>query len=309
MNIQEKRAGAGLGLLLGAGMLMAPVAWAEPIQPYVLASTADGAMAAQLDEVKGKLAAAGFELIGEFSPYGGAQVIAVTSPELLQAAAGDARGGFAAAEHVALTEAGGKIQVSYLNPAYVAAAYRLSADLSGVSAKLKDALGQVKMYGTEKGREPDDLRGFNYMLGMEHFDDFYKLGSHASYEDAVKAVEDNLAKQVGGAAKVYRIDIPGKQQTVFGISRAGVKDQAANDQHIMKDVVDEKFDIKTTAYLPYQLMVDGKDVVALHMRFRMAVWHPDLTMVTFGKLMSSPGAIEDLLRKVAGGGKDKSFNF
>ncbi|TJY64823.1 hypothetical protein E4T66_00855 [Sinimarinibacterium sp. CAU 1509] len=309
MNIQRMRAAAGVGMLLGAGLLMVPSAWAAPIQPYVLASTADGAMATQVEAVKGKLTAAGFEIIGEFSPYAGAQVIAVTSPELLQAAAGDARGGFAAAEHVALTESDGKVQISYLNPAYVAAAYRISADLSGVSAKLKEALGQAGTFGTEKGREPDDLRSFNYMLGMEHFDDFYKLGSHASYEEAVKAVEDNLAKQVGGAAKVYRIDIPGKQQTVFGISRASVKDQAANDQHIMMDVVDKNFDIKTTAYLPYQLMVDGKDVVALHMRFRMAVWHPDLTMVTFGKLMSSPGAIEELLRKVAGGGKDKGFNF
>jgi hypothetical protein len=303
------RAAAGFGMLMSVGLMTAPVVWAAPIQPYVLASSADGAMATQTDAVKDKLTAAGFEIVGEFSPYAGAQVIAVTSPELLQAAAGDARGGFAAAEHVALTESGGKVQISYLNPAYIAAAYRISADLSGVDAKLKAALGQVEMFGTEKGREPDDLRSFNYMLGMEHFDDFYKLGSYASYEEAVKAIEANLAKQVGGAAQVYRIDVPGKQQTVFGISRANVKDQAANDQHIMKDVVDEKFDIKTTAYLPYQLMVDGKDVVALHMRFRMAVWHPDLTMVTFGKLMSSPGAIEDLLRKVAGGDKSKGFSF
>jgi hypothetical protein len=52
------------------------------------------------------------------------------------------------------------------------------------------------------------------------------------------------------------------------------------------------------AYYPYEILVDGKDVEALHMRFRMAVHFPDLSMMGehgFTKLMSSPGATEDAL--------------
>ena len=52
------------------------------------------------------------------------------------------------------------------------------------------------------------------------------------------------------------------------------------------------------AYFPYEVLVNGNQVEALHMRFRMAVHFPDLPMMGahgFTKLMSSPGATEDAL--------------
>lgn len=296
---------------VGAALLV-PVASADTpsrIQPYVLAYTAAGDVAAEVAKVKAKLVAAGFEIVGDYLPYAGADVICITSPELKAAAAKDRYGAFAVAERVAVTQAGGALQVSYLNPAYVAGAYQLGGDLAEVSAKLKSALGAEKMYGTEKGRTVEELRGYHYLVGMEYLGDVYKLGSYKSHDEAVRTVEENLKKSVGGAAQVYRIDIPGKAQTVFGISRANVTDEAANERHIMAEVVDRKFDLKTTAYLPYELLVDGNSAVALHMRFRMAAWHPDLTMGTFGQLVSSPGAIEALLAKVAGGEKPRASDF
>lgn len=287
--------------------LLSCAARAQALQPYVLAYTAKATLASEAANVKSKLSAAGFEVVGEFSPYPGAQVIGISNPALRQMAAATQYGGFGAVEHVALTEVNGALQVSYLNPPYLAAAYRLKGDCAGISQSLKAALGAEQLYGTEKGRSAADLASFHYMLGMEHFDDFYKLGSHKSYEQAVQTVEANLKKNVGGAGLVYRVDIPGKQQTLFGVSRAKVSDMRANDKHIMYEVVDANFPIKTTAYLPYQMMVNGNEVIAMHMRFRMAVWHPDLTMVTFGKLMSSPNAIGDLLTQIAGGEKKFSF--
>jgi len=278
--------------------------WAQgALQPYVLAYTAQGDLAAEAAKVKTKLAAAGFTVLGEYTPYPGAWVAGVTNDALKQAAARDPRGAFAAVEHVAVTQVGGTLQVSYLNPQYMAAAYQLSSDDADVLAALQKALGAQQAFGTKDGRSAAQLRDYHYMLGMEYFKDVYRLGRHASYEDAVKTVEANLRKGVGGTALVYRLDIPGRQQTLFGVSRANVPDPRANDRHIMADTVDQMFQIKTTAYLPYDMLVDGKEVVALHMRFRMAVWHPDLTMGTFGKLITSPGAIEELLTQVAGGKK------
>ena len=52
------------------------------------------------------------------------------------------------------------------------------------------------------------------------------------------------------------------------------------------------------AYYPYEVLVNGNEVEALHMRFRMAVHFPDLSMAGehgFTKLMSAPGATEDAL--------------
>lgn len=279
----------------------------EKIQPYVLAYEGSADLATEVAAVKDKLTAAGFEVLGSYSPYPEAQVIGVTSEALKKTAAAEKNGAFAAVVRAAVTMVNGKAQVSYQNPTYMAAAYRLDATLDEVGAALKTALGAAKPFGTTEGRAAKDLKGYHYLVGMEYFDDYYELAKHKSYEDAVKTVEANLAKQVGGAAQVYKLDIPGKQITVFGVSRAQAKDKNANDKVIMADTVDKAFDIKTTAYLPYEIVVDGKDVRALHMRFRMAVWHPDLTMVTFGKIVSSPSAIEKLLKDVAGGKKTSTF--
>ncbi|SFF34827.1 hypothetical protein SAMN04488120_102340 [Fontimonas thermophila] len=299
--------------ILAAALVMlaastAGVVHAEALQPYVLAYTEPGPLEASVTKVKDKLSTAGFELIGEYSPYAGAHVVAITNADLKSAAGKSEYGGFGAVQHVAVTQVDGQNQISYLNLRYLAAAYRLNDDLSGTAGQLEAVLGAQQKYGTEKGRTPEQLKSFNYMVGMERFDDFYQLGRHSSYEEAVRTVEANLRQGVGGTAFVYKLEIPGKKQTVFGVSRANVSDKRANDKHIMADTVEKMFTIKTTPYLPYQMMVNDQDVIALHMRFRMAVWHPDLTMGTFGKLISSPGAIEELFRQVAGG-KRKDFSF
>ena len=52
---------------------------------------------------------------------------------------------------------------------------------------------------------------------------------------------------------------------------------------------------KHVTFLPYELLVVGKEVGMLHGRFRIALSFPDLTMGTFTKIMSTPGEIEDLL--------------
>jgi len=290
------------------GVALAPAAIAQDkIQPYMLAYEGSGDLAAEVAKVKQKLDASGFVVLGSYQPYADAEVIGVTSEALKKTAAAEKNGAFAAVARVAVTVIGGKAQVSYQNPTYMAAAYRLDATLDEVGAALKAALGAVRPFGTTEGRAVKDLKGYHYLVGMEYFDDFYELAKHKSYEDAVKTVEANLARNVGGAAQVYKLEIPGKQVTVFGVSRAAATDKNANDKTIMADTVDKNFDIKTTAYLPYEIVVDGKDVRALHMRFRMSVWHPDLTMGTFSKIIASPGAIEKLLKDVAGGKKSSTF--
>lgn len=58
------------------------------------------------------------------------------------------------------------------------------------------------------------------------------------------------------------------------------------------------------AYFPYEVLVNGTEVEALHMRFRMAVHFPDLSMMGehgFTKLMSAPGAIQDALEDMVSG--------
>ena len=56
-----------------------------------------------------------------------------------------------------------------------------------------------------------------------------------------------------------------------------------------------------SAVAAFLLKDAGAEVEALHMRFRMAVHFPDLSMMGehgFTKLMSSPGATEDALEEM-----------
>ncbi len=97
---------------------------------------------------------------------------------------------------------------------------------------------------------------------------------------------------------MYRLDIPGTEQTVFGVSmNATNKDEEDLDDAYQLSIVDFKGPRKT-AYLPYEVLVTGNKVEALHMKFRMALHFPDLSMMgknSFMKLMASPKKIEQAL--------------
>lgn len=281
---------------------------AQGLKPFVLASATQGDFAATVADTKMRLERAGFEILGEYSPYQNtfvdqAHVIVVTNDELKQVAQLTKFGAFAAPWRIAVTQAGGLNQVAYANPEYIAHAYRLKSDLAQVSASLRSYLGAREYFGSDEGKSKDALSGYRYMMGMEQFDDVYQLAEYPNHAQAVAAVQQNLNQQVAGVSGVYRLDL-NSETTIFGVARKAPtnKQQYMDDQFIMSTV-----DFKTrkgTAYLPYEILVDGNKVVALHMRFRMAVHYPDLKMMggnSFMKLRPSPAAIEVALKQVAGG--------
>lgn len=278
---------------------------AVKMKPFILASTSSGgAVADKVANVKRSLTDNGFEVVGDFSPYDTAHIIIISNDTLKQAAASHSRGGYFAAQRVAITKVGDQIQISYTNPAYMAAAYHIKGDVSSVTAALAAALGSIKEFGLKKGMDAEDIADYNYTFGMEHFDDPYDLASYRSYEKAVAAVEKGLAANAGGATKVYRIDIPGVKQTLFGVALSSetTGNKYMDDAFIMNEI-DYK-EIRSTAHLPYEILVTGDEIEALHARFRIAINFPDLSMMgsnSFMNIMPSPDAIETSLTNVAGG--------
>ena len=278
----------------------------EVLKPFVLGYKTSGDMQTIAEEVKGKVQAAGFEVVGTYSPYDGAIVIAVTNDGLKKAAASSEFGGYEAGQRVTLTKVGDEIQVSYTNPVYYASAYRIedTSDASAALESLKTALGAEQAYGTgEKQLSAADLRKYHYMFGMEYFDDPSELAEYDSQEDAIKAVEEGLAQGRGGATKVYRIDIPGTDETVLGLA---LHDSGCSgDEYIMSRV--DKSDIRSTGHLPYEILVSDGNVYALYARFRIAISWPHLPMIqsetgaTFFNIMCAPNAIEESLINAAGG--------
>ena len=296
-------------ILVGAFCVLAigsAVAAEEVLQPFVLAYKTTGDVSKVAADVKGKLTAAGFQIAGEYSPYAGADIIVVTNDALKATAAKSERGGYGAAQHVAITQNGNDIEVSYTNPVYMAAAYRMAGDLSGVRAQLAKALGAESDFGSDKDLTADDLRKYHYTVMMEYFDDPSELAEYDSHEEAVKAVEAGLAAGKGGTAKVYEINIPGKEETVFGVALKGVNaDDCSGDQYIMNRI--DKSTPRHTAALPYEILVSGNEAEALYARFRIAIDFPNLPMVasssgaTFFSIMCAPNAIEEALTQAAGG--------
>lgn len=273
------------------------------LKPFVLGTTPAGDMEQVVGSVKGALKAQGFEEAGSVMPYPGATIVIVTSPELKAVAAKSERGGFGAALRVAVTDVKGKLQVSYTNPVYMANAYRMAADLKDVAAKMEAALGKGEAFGAN-GLTAAKLRKYHYAPMMEYFDDPSVLAEYASYDEAVKAVEAGLAAGKAGVTKVYRVDVPGKPESVFGVAmKAPTPDEKfMDDKYIMSEI--DFRDVKSTAHLPYEVLVSGNKVYALYARFRIAISFPDLSMMgsnSFMKIMKSPEAIRKALATAAGG--------
>jgi hypothetical protein len=289
-----------LFFVLGAAAVQAQDAL---LKPFVLASKGPGEVAQAVEAAKAKLMQNGFIIVGTYSPYPNATVIAVTNDEMRATAAKSEHGGFGAAQRVAVTKVKDQVQVSYTNPAYMANAYRMAGDLKGVAAKLQAALGRIEEFGSS-GHYPDQLRRYHYMIGMEYFDEPSLLASHNSHDDAVKAVEAGLAAGKQGVTKVYRIDLPGKKEVLFGVAMKGEGEEGKfkDDKHIMS-VIDFK-DVKSTAHLPYDMLVVDNKVYALYARFRIAINFPDLSMMgenSFMRIQPAPEAIRKAMLRTAGG--------
>jgi hypothetical protein len=198
-----------------------------------------------------------------------------------------------------VTKVGDMVQVAYTNPVYMANAYRMNGDLQDVAGALASALGNEKTFGSKDGIPANKLRKYHYMFGMPYFDDPDELAKYDSYEAGVQAVEDGLAAGRGGVSKVYRIDIPGKKETVFGVH---MTDGCSADAHTLDKV--DFGEIKHTAHLPYEFIVSGDKAYALNARFRIAIDFPDLGMVgehSFMSIMCAPDAIAHALTSAAGG--------
>jgi hypothetical protein len=301
ISVVKKIVASGLLLACSLGVVHAE----ELLKPFVLAYKTSGDIEQVANEVKGKLTAAGFEIVGSYSPYENALVIAVTNDDLKKAAASSEYGGYAAGQRVTLTNVDGEVQVSYTNPVYYGNAYRLEDEsgLESAASALETALGKQSTFGTgDKELTAKDLRKYHYMFGMEYFDDPSELAEYDSYEEAVAAVEEGLAKGAGGATKVYRIDIPGKNESVFGVA---LSEGCSGDEYIMSRV--DKEPMRSTAHLPYEILVSDGDVYALYARFRIAISWPNLPMVasetgaTFFNIMCAPNAIEEALIEASGG--------
>lgn len=180
---------------------------------------------------------------------------------------------------------------------YVQGSKLPGADLPTQLAQLERKL-QAKALGEGRGFGGDipeaDLQNYRYMLGMERFDSpNSELNAHASFEHALKAVQDNLSKGVGVTSRVYEVVMPESQMAVFGV--------AMNDPGDGEGWWANKIGADHMAELPYELHIVGNKVYAPYARYRIAVAWPALGMGQFMGIINAPEIVRTTLTRVAGG--------
>ena len=275
--------------------------WAQfslALTPYLLGEKQAAAdVKTQLAQVERKLQAEGFAVVGRHQPRGLPQhaSLIVTDRALLEAIRG--------AGGVAIVGAGLRVgvksdgTVSYMNPDYWYRAY-LRSGFDGAQPAVRSAQERLaRALGGSGGFGGDvpvaELAEYRYMFGMERIDSLRnELRSFASFDEALRTVQDNLAKGVGGTAKVYEVVLPQNRLAVIGV--------ALNDPEQGEAWWAGKIGPDHVAALPYEIyIVDGK-VYAPYARYRIALSWPALGMGQFMGIVRAPDAIHTTMGKLAG---------
>ncbi len=293
-------------VILAIVILAVQLGYSQNLKPYILGIQTTESVAAIKAKVKTNLAKNAIKVVGEYQPANDQNrwIIVFTSSEL-ESAVKSIGGltGFAATLRVAITQENGQTLVSYTNPNYWGNAYfqdnfsKVSSQYSALNSHLENAMKQSgtfkgSSFGSDKGLSAKELQGYHYMMGMPYFDDPVELEDFDSYSKAIAKIDASVKVGTPNLKMVYKVSIPGKELTLYGFALAG-----ENGESQFMPIIDGDSP-KHTAFLPYEVLVKGDQVMILHGRYRIALAFPDLTMGTFSKIMSTPGAIEDLLKQL-----------
>jgi hypothetical protein len=265
----------------------------DVLRPYILIDEQAAPLEEQATLTRSALTGGGFEVVGDYSPYPGARVIAFTHPALLEAAAQERFGGYAAVLRLGLTEVDGSVQRSYANPAYWGTALQVGS-LDAVSSALDALFRSDADFGSKKGLTAKKLEKYRYMMMMPRLRDHDLLASFDSHQAALETIRANLAGN-DDLTGVFEVAVPGTEEVLFGI---GIGSGDGADATVM--AITDQDDPRHTAHLPYAMLVSGSEVYALAGKFRIALAFPDLGMGTFMKISGAPNAIRDSLARVAG---------
>lgn len=277
----------------------APFSWA--LSPYFQGSkVVAGDVQSVVSQVESKLTKAGFSVVGKYMPAGlsGSGVLVVTDKSLLDTVR--KLGGVnivGAPIRIGVKSDG---SVSYMNLEYWLRAYfrkqypQTEKTVQATQAKLKKALGAGKAFGGDVERK--DLPDYQYMFGMEGFDsDKNVLIEHLAFEDAVKTIQENLARGINKTSKVYEIIMPDKKIAVFGVA---MNDPKEGEGWWVKTAGAENLPA-----LPYEIYVVNNKAGHLFARFRIALGWPAVGMGSFMRIVEAPSIIYDTLTEVAGGSR------
>jgi len=238
-----------------------------------------------------------FELIGDYHPEGNDKfrVLCFSRKDLSEICLkSEDRGALAAVLRVGIAQKGNETTLSLLNPNYVFCAYLSNYEsdkpqLMQISSDAMDALvqlgGKLESFGGALSEK--ELKKYHYKMMMPYFSDPVELNTFSSFEEGLATIRKNLESEKGNTNLVYEQVFTDKKIAVFGI---GLLDAEEGEGHFLPIIGEDQI-----AAMPYEIILQGKEVTMLHGKYRFALYWPELTMGTFMKIMSTPGDVEDFL--------------
>jgi hypothetical protein len=199
------------------------------------------------------------------------------------------------------------IRVSFTNPLYWGAAYSSSFDEKDgqvFTTVLKDLYTVVQANSPScqvefhpfghhgHGISTSKLQSYQYMFGMPRRRDQVRLHKYKDHDEAVFTVCTHL-KHLG--CFVYskseaNVTTVGVALDADCMNHPGDQYHSGSEAHFMP-IIDHG-PLSHGAALPYEIIIKDNIAYMLHGRFRIALSFPSLTMVTFSKIMSTPGGVE-----------------
>jgi hypothetical protein len=272
--------------------------FAQEIAPYIKIGETSESIKTASENVISALKNNGFTVLGNYNPSGKStlKVIAFTQNKLKSTVIKvKDRGALAAIFKVGLVASNGKVLLSYTNPDYIIRAYlgdNYNTNKSAYVAFSNDLKSAFSGLGSDFSPfggtiEADELGEYHYKIMMPYFSDPIELNEFVSFEEGVRIIEKNLKAKKGNTKLVYKLVFTSEKVAVFGI---GLEDKEEGEASFLPTIGEAH-----AAALPYEIILQGKEVTMLHGKYRIALHWPELTMGTFMKIMSTPGDIEDTL--------------
>lgn len=284
-----------VAFLWSTGLLMA-----QSFAPFF--KTADQSKDIQTlsDEIVQALGTKGFDVVGTYKPMQSTDlmVICFTRGDLQSASLSfKDRGALASVLKIGLQKTSGGVSVSLQNPMYMFYAY-FREEIDSKTEELKKVDVDAKavlydLYGTLTpfggALDADKLMNYHYKVMMPYFDDPVKLETYASFQEGLDYINAKIATSAN-VKKVYEQVYADKEVAVIGLA---LTNKEEGESHFLPIIGESHL-----AAMPYEIILQGKEVTMLPGKYRIALYWPELTMGTFMKIMSTPGDIENAFEEI-----------
>lgn len=228
-----------------------------------------------VETVKAKLSAEGFEVVGAIKATDAGTTILYTNAAMKAEASKSLRG-FNAVGRILVDDA--RKQISIANPVYFGAAFMQKefnkAASTTVLNSLQKAFGPLK--DSEDAWEAKGLSGYHFMMGMPYYEDMDTVGSGSTADLVAKAkAAQGTVVNVGGDRYVAFVELD--KRTSGFVKKIGTQNGEI---------------------LPYAVLIEGGQAKALNAKYYIAISYPLLTMTEFMGIATVPDAVTKGLQKI-----------